>query len=101
MADKKGFRAKIKTNEPGTGSIGMKKLITEFLIRTRMNYLCVKINIIDAADAIYNGPDPHGHSKTHIPSGWGGGHHHEHHHPQPHHGYEHEHHEGGEHEYHP
>jgi hypothetical protein len=36
VADKKGFRAKIKTNEPGTGSV-------------------------DAADAIYNGADPHGH----------------------------------------
>ncbi|XP_015795756.1 adult-specific rigid cuticular protein 15.7 [Tetranychus urticae] len=50
IADKAGFRAKIKTNEPGTGSI-------------------------DAADAIYNGPDPHGHSHTHVPSGW-----------EPHHG---------------
>ncbi|RWS23072.1 adult-specific rigid cuticular protein 15.7-like protein [Leptotrombidium deliense] len=44
VADKGGFRAKIKTNEPGTGSI-------------------------DAAAAIHNGPDPHGFSDTHVQSG--------------------------------
>ena len=47
VADKKGFRAEIKTNEPGTGSV-------------------------DSGDAIYNGPDPHGGSYTHVPSGWSG-----------------------------
>ncbi|XP_053204604.1 adult-specific rigid cuticular protein 15.7-like [Panonychus citri] len=45
IADKAGFRAHLKTNEPGTGNI-------------------------DSADAIYNGADPHGHSNTHVTSGW-------------------------------
>lgn len=44
VADKEGFRAKIETNEPGTGNV-------------------------DSADAIVNGADPHGGSKTNIASG--------------------------------
>ena len=58
VADKGGFRAKIQTNEPGTSSL-------------------------DSADAVYNGPDHHGYSHSHILSGhrkhheWG--HHHKHH----------------------
>jgi len=44
VADKGGFRAAIKTNEPGTGNA-------------------------DAAQAIYNGADPHGHSNTNVAAG--------------------------------
>ena len=51
-ADKKGFRAVIKTNEPGTSSE-------------------------DSAHAIYNGPDEHWGSKSHVESGSHGGWHHE------------------------
>jgi len=64
VADKSGFRAKIDTNEPGTGNV-------------------------DAANAIYNGPDQHGYSETHVPSGndghHSGGHEESHHqHAEPH-----------------
>lgn len=44
VADKHGFRAKIRTNEPGTANK-------------------------DAAAAVYNGPDPAGFSHSHIPAG--------------------------------
>lgn len=49
VADKYGFRAVIKTNEPGTGNS-------------------------DAANAVYNGPDDHGHADTHVHSGSHGNH---------------------------
>lgn len=65
IADKGGFRASIHTNEPGTANI-------------------------DSADAIVNGPDHHGHSHSHIPSGHKKyshepEHHEKHHHEPKHH----------------
>lgn len=54
VADKHGYRAVIKTNEPGTGNM-------------------------DAANAIYNGPDQHGHSDIEVHTGSHGGHHKEDH----------------------
>lgn len=71
VADKGGFRAKIETNEPGTGSV-------------------------DAADAIYNGDDPGGYSLTHVPSGHDGHGGHGGHHNYHDGGHGHENGEGGE-----